>query len=247
MALHRLSPAVPRAERRPAARPVASSPAGAQAAPVVHSVIHWNRACTRLISSLTWSRTTLALGHLGADLVAGVHDGRVVAAAELLGDLRVAVVGELPEDVHPDLAGGHQGPAPARAAEVVDRPAEHLRRLVEDELGGDDPGSARREQVGEDGVGDLLGEGDPVEARVGRDPDQGALELADVVDDVRRDEREDLGGDAVEPLGVGLLAEDREARLELGRLDVGDEAPLEAAPEPVLDASRSTWAAGPTR
>jgi hypothetical protein len=37
-------------------------------------------------------------------------------------------------------------------------------------------------------------------------------------------------------LGLGLLAEDREPGLELGRLDVGDEAPLEAGAEPVLEA-----------
>ena len=49
------------------------------------------------------------------------------------------------------------------------------------------------------------------------------------------DERQHLVGDAVEVLGLGLLAEDGEAGLELGRLDVGDEAPLEAAAEPVLE------------
>src|SRR5262249_40584502 len=48
-----------------------------------------------------------ALGHLAADLLAGVHHGRVVAAPELFGDLRVAVVGELAKDVHADLTGCH--------------------------------------------------------------------------------------------------------------------------------------------
>jgi hypothetical protein len=32
-----------------------------------------------------------------------------------------------------------------------------------------------------------------------------------------------------------LLAEDRDARLEVGRLDVGDQAPLEPVAQPVLD------------
>src|SRR5207302_1546592 len=52
------------------------------------------------------------LRHLAADLLAGVHDRGVIASAELLGDLRVAVVGELPEDVHADLTGRHQRTSP---------------------------------------------------------------------------------------------------------------------------------------
>ena len=58
---------------------------------------------------------------------------------------------------------------------------------------------------------------------------------------------EDLVGDALEVLGLGLLAEDGEAGLELGRLDVGDEAPLEAGAQAVLEAWRSTSAAGRRR
>ena len=53
--------------------------------------------------------------------------------------------------------------------------------------------------------------------------------------DVAGDECEHLVRDAVEVLGLGLLAEDREAGLELGNLDVGDQAPLEAAAEAVLE------------
>ena len=178
----------------------------------------------------------MALGHLLLDLVDGVHDRRVVTAAERLGDARVAEVGELAHHVHADLAGGDERPAPALAAEVVDRPAEHLGGLVEDQLGGDHAGRGGREEVGEHLLGDLLGELGAVEAGVGGDPDQRALELADVVADVGGDERQHLGRDAAEVLGLGLLAEDGEAGLELGRLDVGDEAPLEAGAEAVLEA-----------
>ena len=49
----------------------------------------------------------------------------------------------------------------------------------------------------------------------------------DVLEDVRR---------RLEPLAAGLLAQDRDAGLEVGRLDVGDQAPLEAGPHPVLEA-----------
>ena len=53
--------------------------------------------------------------------------------------------------------------------------------------------------------------------------------------DAASDECEDLVGNAVEVLGLGLLAEDRKAGLELGNLHVGDQAPLEAAAEAVLE------------
>ena len=53
---------------------------------------------------------------------------------------------------------------------------------------------------------------------------------------VSGDEREDFVGDAEECVGLRLLAQDGEAGLELGRLDVGDEAPLEAGAQAVLQA-----------
>src|SRR4051794_22541313 len=52
------------------------------------------------------------LGELTTDLLAGVHDRGVIAAAEHLGDLRVAVIGELAEHVHADLTGVDERPAP---------------------------------------------------------------------------------------------------------------------------------------
>ena len=110
-----------------------------------------------------------------------------------------------------------------------------------------DPGGGGRQEVGEHLLGDLLGELGPVEAGVGGDPDQRALELADVVADVGGDEGQDLGRDPAEVLGLGLLAEDGEAGLELGRLDVGDEAPLEAGAEAVLEAGDRLRAPGRTR
>ena len=108
-------------------------------------------------------------------------------------------------------------------------------------------GRLRGQEVGEHLARDLFGERHPVQAGVGRDPDQRAFELADVVDDVLGDEGEDRVGDAVEVLGLGLLAQDGEAGLELGRLDVGDQAPLEAAAQPVLDGGDRLRAAGPRR
>src|SRR5262245_52042673 len=50
-------------------------------------------------------------GHQLPDLALGMHDGGVVAPAELLADLRQAQVGELPAQVHRDLAGRDEHPA----------------------------------------------------------------------------------------------------------------------------------------
>ena len=73
-----------------------------------------------------------------------------------------------------------------------------------------------------------------VEAGEGGDPDQGALELADVALDLRGDELQDLRRRA-HALLRRLLAQDRDAGLEVGRLDVADQAPLEAGAQPVLE------------
>ena len=56
--------------------------------------------------------------HLGADLVHGVDDRRVVPATELTGNCRVGEVGELAHDVHRHLTSGHQRTASASALDV---------------------------------------------------------------------------------------------------------------------------------
>src|SRR5690606_11974660 len=74
-----------------------------------------------------------------------------------------------------------------------------------------------------------------VEAREGRHPDERTLELTDVARDARGDELHDVVRDA-EVLLERLLAQDRDPGLEVRRLDVGDQAPLEATAHPVLEA-----------
>src|SRR5690606_33876037 len=53
-----------------------------------------------------------ALGHLPGDLLVRVHHRGVVAAAELLPDLRQGEIAQLSAEVHGDLTGGdeHAGP-----------------------------------------------------------------------------------------------------------------------------------------
>ena len=127
------------------------------------------------------------LAHQRLDLLDGVDDGGVVAATELPGDGRVRQVGELAEHVHGDLAGGHQGPTPALALQVLDREVEHVGGGLEDHGGGDGPGLTVAEDVLEVVLGLLEGERLLVQVGDRCDPIERPLELADVVGDVGGD------------------------------------------------------------
>ena len=163
----------------------------------------------------------------------------MVAVAEQLTDLRQRQVRALAAEVHRDLSCGGDRLRAARSVEVVDRQAEVLRRC------GDDVG--RHDDVRVIGVDDVaqhrLGERDvevrAVEAREGRHADERALELADVAGDLRCDVLEHLVGDE-QALGLSLFAKDRDAGLEVGRLHVGDETPLEAAAHAVFEPGEVT-------
>ena len=98
-----------------------------------------------------------SLLHLAGDLVHSVDDRGVVAVAEDPADGRIAVVREVPGQVHGDLAGGDQGPGAARAADGLDGEAVAGRGGLEDHLGGDAAGFAGQDEVGEHLLG--LGRG----------------------------------------------------------------------------------------
>src|SRR6185436_18284396 len=65
------------------------------------------------------------------------------------------------------------------------------------------------------------------------EPDEAALELADVAANRLREAEDDVGGE-LDLLELRLLHEDRDARLELGALDVCDEPPGETRDEAFL-------------
>ena len=69
---------------------------------------------------------------------------------------------------------------------------------------------------------------------VGRDLDECTFKFADRLGDVLSDEQQDVVGD-LDRLRLGLLREDRDTGLKVGALDVGDQAPLETAPQPILE------------
>ena len=68
----------------------------------------------------------------------------------------------------------------------------------------------------------------------GDDADERAFELTHIGADVGRDKERDIGGD-VGLLGLGLALQDGDLGFEIGWLDVGDEAPLEAAAQTVFE------------
>src|SRR5690606_34239811 len=119
----------------------------------------------------------------------------------------------------------------------------------------DTPGlrDACADDVGREGLGPPLFQGcpeDPAEGfacevdvdlaarqrRICQQLDDGTLELADGRSAVAGDEVQHLfhAGD-LESVLLGPLPEDGDARLEVRELDVGDESPLEARDETVLD------------
>ncbi len=77
----------------------------------------------RVVSFLDVIEHFAAFGHLAADLLLGVHDGRVVAA-ERLADLGQRQIGELAAQIHGDLAGLRERPGlsgPRSSSTVVSK------------------------------------------------------------------------------------------------------------------------------
>ena len=90
---------------------------------------------------------------------------------------------------------------------------------------------------GEDVLQRLLRErqrdGPVLDGGIGADPIESPLELADVRLDLARDEQRNVRG-KLHAESAGLLAQDRDLRFEVGRLDVRHEPPREPRHEPFL-------------
>ena len=167
------------------------------------------------------------------DLADAVDDRRVVFSTEFLADLGQGGLGQLLGQVHGDLAGEGDLGRVVLGLELGRLDLE----LVADELLDLFHSDDRRRRI-EEALEGLLGqvEVDPLalEGGEGDDPAQVALELADVGLDLVGDvEGDALGQD--DGLGLGLLLEDGDPRLDVRRLEVGDQAPLEAGAEALLE------------
>ena len=162
-----------------------------------------------------------------------MHDGGVVLASELAADFGEAGFGHLLGEVHCDLARDYDLARVVLLLEFGDAHAKVLGYGALDGLDGD---------LADLGVDELLetllGHDertlDTVMGAPGDDADEGALELADVGADVGGDEESHVGGYGG-VLGLRFTLEDCDFSLEIGWLDVGDEAPFEAAAETVFD------------
>lgn len=119
------------------------------------------------------------LRHLLADLAVRVHHGGVVLAAELVADLGEGEFGQFAAQVHRDLAGVRHLAGFTCADELVHRDVEVLGGVLLDGGGVDVDVAFVGEDVAKGDLGDVEGDGLVDKGRVGRDPDEGALELAD--------------------------------------------------------------------
>ena len=141
----------------------------------------------------------------------------MVAATEHLPDLGQRQVGQLAAQVHRDLTGGDQDPGAGGPAQVLHRQPEVLRGRRHDGRAGDLRAPVGRDEVLEHHLGQREVDDLAVERGEGCDPDQRALQLADVARDLGGDELQYVRRRREAVLG-GLLAQDRDARLEVGRL-----------------------------
>src|SRR5207247_6989981 len=135
----------------------------------------------------------------------GRVDGRrVVAAAELLADLRKRRVGEFAREVHRDLARIDDVLRAPVAGELVEREAEALRDELLDPLDRDLGGLALREDVAQNVLRELDGHEATGQRREGDDTRERTLELADVRRDATGDEGEHLRLADLDPVGGDL-------------------------------------------
>src|ERR671916_2144660 len=152
------------------------------------------------------------VGYLGG----GVHDGRVVAAAEGLPYLGEGLVGQFAGEIHGDLARVGESFGAALADEVGPRDTEVATDLVLDELYGDLAVGLVGEDIPEDLLGEVHAELAAVERGVGEDAHEGSFELPDVRRDLRGYKGKHLVVD-FEAVHDRLLAQDGDARLEVRR------------------------------
>ena len=199
---------------------------------VVHRPAAHPARFRRAMSSVHEVELHPVLAQLLGDLVHGVEHGGVVAAAEGVADAGQGGIRELPAQVHGDLSWVDDVLAAPRRAEVCDGHPER---------GGHDPLDRvdRHGPVAVHGVvqglaHEVAGERPAGERGEGQDAGQCALELADVGRHAAGDGREHLVARHPEAVRCHALLQDGDARLEVRRLDVGDEPPLEARAQPLL-------------
>src|SRR5713226_9529896 len=163
----------------------------------------------------------------------GVEDGSMVLPAEGTADIAQRGVGELAGEIHGDL------PWEGHGLGAILRP--HVRELDAEDLGDFSLNVLDRDdllflapEVGEHVLGELHAHLPTRQRAEGDHTGQGALDLADVRLDPARDQIGDVVGQA-DSLRLRFLLENGYPRLEVGGLDIGDQAPLEAGAQALLE------------
>ena len=150
----------------------------------------------------------------------------MILAAEGAADLGERGVGELAREVHRDLAREGDGLRPVLGLEIRDLDPEEVADLPLDLVDRDDLLFLAPE-LAENLLREIHRHLPTGERAEGDHPRERALELPDVGLDAARDQVGDVVGHP-HPLDGGLLLQDRDAGLEVGGLDVGDQPPLES-------------------
>ena len=156
------------------------------------------------------------------DLLVRVHNRRVVAS-ESLSDLGQGQVGELAAQIHGDLAGFDDVVAALLGTHLFNGDAEVDGTLAHDEADGDLIVVRVGHEVLEHHLREVEVDALLVQRRPRADANESALQLTNVRGDARGHVFEDLRGD-LEALGIRLLMEDRDAGLQVRRLNVDEQA-----------------------
>jgi len=163
-----------------------------------------------------------------------VEDGAVIATTEGFTDFREGRFGEFAREIHGDLAREGDVLRATLACHIGDADVEVLGDFSLDEIDGDSAFAFLVKDILEqmlDGIGSDLGvaKGDE-----GGDAHERTLEAADVGADALGKELEDTGLE-LDGEGLGFFAENRETRLDVGRLKLGGQTPFEAGDEALLE------------
>ena len=173
--------------------------------------------------------------HQVLDALDGVEHGGVVPAVELLADLLQRQVGHAADEIHGDLAGQGDVLGPALAPEGGGLEVVVLADLVDDHVGGGHDVRLVLEHILHRPDHGALVHRVAHQVLIGHDLVHRALDLPDVGGDVLGDELEQELGQ-LHPHADGLVFDDGHAGLVVGGLNVGQQAPLEAGLQPVLQA-----------
>src|SRR6185437_8516788 len=167
------------------------------------------------------------------NLLDGVQHRGVVLAAKLASYLGQRGLGKLLGQVHGDLPWVNDGAGVVLGLDFHQLEAELLGHRLLNGFDGDLAG-LRINKVFEHLLG--IGQGDlgADEGRVGNQANERAFQLAHVGANVGGDVESDVGGKS-DPLLLRLFLQDGYLGLQIGRLDIGNQAPLEAAAQAVLN------------